>query len=269
MKSLVLMVAMVAVCLSIGFCYAQEERPTPTTRCMEGHYDPSWPIVQVVSGRPGQLVVGTGVPIGGTGEHRLFFTAAHVADVRAPLAIMGNRGQLNTPARIVAMDEERDIAILTAQIPMTNPMRDWPLAPECPPGGNGAWGGYGPSQNQYRQMLAPIARYGCSWLRSEGRIVKGMSGGPVFTPNGIIGIITANTEREALAVRVEWLRGFLAASLPHDRHADIAGGPVAVASDWTTLNARTGIKTLTWKPVAWTQPIYVGILGDNPPNFSQ
>jgi hypothetical protein len=257
------LVAIGGLCAQIAFGQPAE------TRCLQGSYNPSWPVVQVASGRTGQLVMGTGVSIGGWLERRLFVTAAHtVSDYTAPIAVVN--AEFSQMAELLAVDQEHDVALISARLPARTALATFRLVARrfarggcgtggcnmpgnrgqmqimepqqgggC--GGVGNWGGFSPDAGQFRSFSAPTLPSGKSgeWIQADGRLMAGMSGGAVYQNDGLLGVIirSSKDEQHALAVTSDWLIPWVIAALEID----------AKPAEWIADYRGFG----DWQPVSW------------------
>lgn len=238
----------------------------PSTSCLQGHYKPSWGIVQVASQRrTGGVDLGTAVSVGKHADgRRLFLTAAHCVGNSNCVELYGQG--LNSRAQVLATDSNHDVALLAAAVPDGHPMRDWELAqesiptegdvdPATPDSGPMPMGGYSPESSQYRQVEPTLTDLGPSRMWGKAHLRDGMSGGPIYDRSSkkLTGIIVARGARQpwVLGVNSEFLRGFLAANLDKRSLAGVRSSrPLKLPSNWVAMN-RKGVLSGEWSPVAY------------------
>jgi len=203
-----------------SFPVEEHDKVTKPTR--PGLARPS--VCRVVSQTGASLECGSGVLVRVSGSSALVLTAYHV--VRA------NRGTLEVafpcgtvgPARLVAFDQDWDLAALAVGRPDAEPVAIAAQAPRL--GDRVTIAGYGPA-GVYREQTGKVTDYGsptrkhpAEFVELEGAARQGDSGGPIFDQAGqLAGVLFGQARGRTIGSCSTRLALFLADA---DRKAPVA-----------------------------------------------
>jgi S1-C subfamily serine protease len=166
--------------------FSAKEHDKVTDSARPGRARPA--VCRVVSHVGAQIEAGSGVLVRVSGSSAVVLTAYHV--VRA------NRGTLEVafpcgtvgPARLVAYDQDWDLAALATPRPEAEPVAIAAQAPRL--GDRLTIAGYGPA-GVYRELTGAVMEYGsptkthpAQFVDMVGAARQGDSGGPMFTAGG-------------------------------------------------------------------------------------
>ena len=199
-----------------------EEHDKVTKPARPGRARPS--VCRVVSQTGASLECGSGVLVRVSGSSALVLTAYHV--VRA------NRGTLEVafpcgtagPARLVAFDQDWDLAALAVPRPDAEPATIAAQAPRL--GDRLTIAGYGPA-GVYRELDGAVVEFGsptrshpAQFVDMTGTARQGDSGGPMFTKDGqLAGVLFGQARGRTMGSCSTRLALFLAEA---DRKAPVA-----------------------------------------------
>lgn len=148
-------------------------------------------VCRVVSQAGASIEAGSGVLVRVSGSSALVLTAYHV--------VRGNRGTMEVafpcgtvgPARLVAFDQDWDLAALAVPRPDAEPATIAAQAPRL--GDRLTIAGYGPA-GVYRELDGSVVEFGsptrehpAQFVDMTGTARQGDSGGPMFTKDGQLG----------------------------------------------------------------------------------
>lgn len=167
-----------------GACRAPAPSPAPAAR--PGRARPT--VCRVVSQTGASIEAGSGVLVRASGSSAVVLTAYHV--------VRGNRGTLEVafpcgtvgPARLVAFDQDWDLAALAVPRPDAEPVVISAQAPRLRDRITIA--GYGPA-GVYRELTGEVVEFGsptqtkpAQFMDITGTARQGDSGGPMFNSRG-------------------------------------------------------------------------------------
>lgn len=185
-------------------CYGSGEVPDKPAEKVASAPDrkPGQPrpsVCRVVSSSGSSIAAGSGVLVRVSGTSGLVLTAYHVIrENRANLEVTFPEG-VTTPARLVAFDQDWDLAALSVGRPEAAPI---PIAAKAPRRGERLTiAGYGPV-GVYREQTGKVTDYGsptrehpAQFVELEGAARQGDSGGPIFDQAGELAGILFGTSR--------------------------------------------------------------------------
>ena len=176
-------------------CYGTGELPdAPKAAEVVPAGRPRPAVCRVVSTNGDSIAAGSGVLVRVSGTAGLVLTAYHVVRENRPTLEVTFPDGSTTPARLVAYDQDWDLAALSVGRPVAAPI---PIAAKAPRRGDRLTiCGYGPV-GVYREQTGRVTDYGsptrdhpAQFVEVEGAARTGDSGGPIFDESGeIAGIL--------------------------------------------------------------------------------
>lgn len=157
-------------------------------------------VCRVVCGVGQSLEVGTGVLVRASGTTGLVLTAWHVVRGNFEAVDVSFPDGSTTRARVVAWDQDWDLAALFVGRPEGDPVEIAIQAPRL--GDPLTIAGYGPA-GVYREQTGRVTDYGsptrkhaAQFVELEGTARSGDSGGPIFTADGQLAGVLFGTARK-------------------------------------------------------------------------
>ncbi len=187
-------------------------------------------VVKIVSTRDDRAMQGTGTVIDRRDDKLLVLTVAHILHGGFQPSVMfadGHRSQ----AKILATEALWDCALLSTPARVKGSIIR--LAEKPPATGEGV-GWYGLGQNAVNSGQEKVLGYNASWLvctHRPGSLRMGDSGGPIFTRNGLVGVISETEEGRPNVLRgvnCDWIRAFIRRRAPQ-----WSGHPYPVTAEGT------------------------------------
>ncbi len=181
-------------------------------------------VCRVVGSSGASIVAGTGVLVRVSGTSGLVLTAWHVVRGHRDAIEVTFPDGSTTPARVVAWDQDWDLAALAVGRPDADPVA---IAAQAPRKGDRLTiAGYGPA-GVYREQTGKVTDYGsptrdhaAQFVELEGAARQGDSGGPIFDQAGeLAGVLFGAARNRTIGSCSTRLALFLAEA---DRKAPVA-----------------------------------------------
>lgn len=169
-------------------------------------------IVKLMSPFGDEQIWGSGVVMRAIiGQQSMILTCAHVLKADAKPVVLFPDGT-KVQSQVLASDAPYDCALLLIDTPPN--CKYIPLAASSPrPGENVTMAGY-PAAGRYHGINGRVAGYKGQLIVIGGQAQEGMSGGPICTREGIVGVICETisgptTPAVTRGPSVEWIRWFV------------------------------------------------------------
>jgi hypothetical protein len=171
-------------------------------------------VVRIIAPEEGAVSYGSGTLVAVTEYYGLVVTNWHVVRDATGLLYVDFPGGFRSPARLLKIDRDWDLAALAIWKPPVSPL---PVATEAPrPGDRLTIAGYGPGwyrmmSGRCTQYVSPGGNHGFEMVELEAPARNGDSGGPIFNDRGeIAGVLFGSAFGRTTGSYCGRLRWFLA-----------------------------------------------------------